>query len=176
MTALLASLDGVEVVAEAATGQAALREAQLSPPDVVVMDIQMPEMDGRGNTRCSTGSPGARQRPGRRRSGTLRAADGRPLEVTVDAPDRLPQLPAAVELAACRVAVEAVTNIARHSEGATARLTLTLCDAVSLRATVSDTGRRTEPWTPGVGIQSMHERVEQIGGTLTIHLPLALPA
>jgi DNA-binding NarL/FixJ family response regulator len=46
MSALLASLDGVEVVAEAANGEEVLREAQLSRPDVVVMDIQMPAMDG----------------------------------------------------------------------------------------------------------------------------------
>ncbi|MFE1886295.1 sensor histidine kinase [Streptomyces diastatochromogenes] len=123
----------------------------------------------------------------RRRVTQLRAADGRPLDLTIDAPDRLPQLPAAVEVAAYRVAVEAVTNIARHSDGATARLTLALRDAGSLTVTVADTGRCTEPWTPGVGIQSMHERVEQIGGTLTIRttpqgatvtadLPLVIPA
>ncbi|MGW4518476.1 sensor histidine kinase [Streptomyces sp. NPDC004393] len=123
----------------------------------------------------------------RQRVAHLRCADGRPLDVTISAPDRLPPLPAAVEVAAYRVAVEAVTNIARHSDGATASLTLELPDAVSLRVSVADTGRCAEPWTPGVGIQSMHERVEQIGGTLTIHatpqgatitadLPLAIPA
>ncbi|MEU6140988.1 sensor histidine kinase [Streptomyces sp. NPDC047081] len=123
----------------------------------------------------------------RQRAVHLRAADGRPLAVTVEAPEQLPALPAAVEVAAYRVAVEAVTNVARHSGTAAATITLRLPDPASLRVTVADTGGRGEPWAHGVGIQSMHERVEQIGGRLTIRtgprgatvtaeLPLAIPA
>jgi DNA-binding NarL/FixJ family response regulator len=51
MGALLASLDGVQVVGEAEDGAAAVREAQLNRPDVVVMDLQMPVLDGVEATR-----------------------------------------------------------------------------------------------------------------------------
>src|SRR5262249_287458 len=44
--ALLASVGAIEVVAEATTGVEAVREAQLTRPDVIIMDIQMPVMDG----------------------------------------------------------------------------------------------------------------------------------
>ncbi len=51
LRALLASLDGFEVVAEAADGESAVREVQLTQPDVVLMDIRMPGVGGVEATR-----------------------------------------------------------------------------------------------------------------------------
>jgi DNA-binding NarL/FixJ family response regulator len=49
--ALLDAQDGIEVVGEADTGIRALARARELRPDVVLMDIRMPEMDGLAATR-----------------------------------------------------------------------------------------------------------------------------
>ena len=51
LRALIGTIDGLEVVGEAADGEAAVREAQLLRPDVVLMDVRMPGLGGVEATR-----------------------------------------------------------------------------------------------------------------------------
>ncbi|RZT86066.1 histidine kinase [Pseudonocardia sediminis] len=84
--------------------------------------------------------------------------------VAVHAPATLPQLPAAVEVAAYRIAVEALTNAVRHSGGERVDLRIEVDGA--LEVSVDDDGGRASGWTPGVGLTSMRERAAELGGSV----------
>lgn len=73
-------------------------------------------------------------------------------------------LPAAVEVAGFRTAVEAVTNVVRHSDARTVAVVITRVED-RVRVEVTDDGTSPGPWQPGVGLASMRERAEELGGT-----------
>ena len=79
----------------------------------------------------------------------------------------LPELPAAVEVAAYRIAVEAALNVIRHSGVRAATLELAVEEG-SLRLSVTDAGRGTGDAPAGVGVLAMRERAEEVGGTLEV--------
>lgn len=85
----------------------------------------------------------------------------------VDAPAALPPLPAAVEVAAYRIAVEAMMNVLRHASATTCRIELRL-DPDALDVEVIDDGSGLEPSTGGVGLRSMRERAAEVGGDVVI--------
>ncbi len=92
-------------------------------------------------------------------------ASSLPVPVTVSASE-LPSMGAAVEVAAYRICVEALTNVVRHAHATSAELTLT-AHRDSLTIEVVDDGKTTGLWQPGTGITSMRERAALVGGTLT---------
>jgi two-component system, NarL family, sensor kinase len=83
-------------------------------------------------------------------------------QVAVEASGAIPPLPAAVEVAAYRIAMEGLTNAVRHA-GAT-RIDLRLAADGDLHIQVSDDGSRRDGWRPGVGLTSMRERAAELGG------------
>jgi len=95
------------------------------------------------------------------------------VRVTVESPGALPPLPAAVEVAAYRIAMEALNNVVRHSGASNCEIRLSLDESAGLLAVrVSDDGRGIEgDHEPGVGLSSMRERAEELGGSCAIEAP-----
>lgn len=78
----------------------------------------------------------------------------------------MPQLPAAIEVAAYRIAVESVTNVVRHAGATRCEIRLHRT-AGELLLDVTDDGVGLAPGVrPGAGLRSMRERAEETGGTL----------
>jgi signal transduction histidine kinase len=102
-----------------------------------------------------------------------------PLTVRIEATDPLPALSAAVEVAAYRIATEAMTNVARHAHATHIHLAVD-CGA-ELHLEISDNGRTsptdsaevtstggvTRSGHIGVGLASMTERAAELGGSCT---------
>jgi two-component system NarL family sensor kinase len=99
------------------------------------------------------------------------------LAIHLQTPDELPALPAAVEVAAYRVALEALNNVLRHSQADQCILRLGMSERLEnerlenewFELDVQDNGRGLpDPLDFGVGLSSMRERAAELGGTCTI--------
>lgn len=107
----------------------------------------------------------------------LRVA-GSALELEVIAPDPMPKLSAALEVAIYRIASEALHNVVRHSQATHCTVSLAResveAGHAMLTLVVRDNGKSL-PAAPvaGVGFASMKERAAELGGALSI-LPGAL--
>ena len=87
------------------------------------------------------------------------------LVVVVEAPEVMPPLTEQVEVAALRIAEEAVTNVVRHAGATHCVVRLAVDD--ELTVTVCDDGRGLPPELTGdgVGLSSMRHRAEELGGS-----------
>src|SRR5215472_631875 len=89
------------------------------------------------------------------------------LEVTAETEGTVRPLPFGVDVAAYRIAQEALTNVARHAGPATATVRVTY-GVEDLTVQVDDDGRRPGRPVPagGTGIAGMRERAAALGGEL----------
>ena len=79
-------------------------------------------------------------------------------------PEHFPRLSAAVEVAAYRIALEAVTNVIQHAHAEKCDVFLALQNG-NLKMEIKDDGvGLPETHTHGIGLDSMRERAEELGG------------
>ncbi|WP_308283352.1 sensor histidine kinase [Pseudonocardia nigra] len=131
-------------------------QAQQAVTDVrrVVHGLRPPALDDLGLLGALTETAGRHR------------ADG--LDVTVDAPAALPPLSAAVEVAAYRIAQEALTNVVRHARARTCVLRLAPAPG-ALVVEIRDDGCGIGAIRGvGVGLGSMRERAVELGGRLDV--------
>jgi signal transduction histidine kinase len=90
--------------------------------------------------------------------------------VTIEVPDELRPLPAAVEVATYRIVQEALTNATRHAQARRCAVRIVPDEEMNaLRLEVTDDGRGIpEDRSAGVGLSSMRERAEELGGSCKV--------
>lgn len=94
---------------------------------------------------------------------------------TLNASEKLPALPAAIEVAAYRIATEAIVNVVRHSRASICAISIlyTAGKECGLNLIIEDNGtgigmKKTNSDRSGIGIGSMRERAYELGGTFRI--------
>jgi signal transduction histidine kinase len=95
------------------------------------------------------------------------------LQITFDITEPLPALPAAVEVAAYRIALEAFTNIVNHAQASACQIKMKI-ENNSLLLEISDNGKGfSSNHHIGVGLTSMRERAAELGGEFVIENSLS---
>jgi signal transduction histidine kinase len=90
------------------------------------------------------------------------------LQVSLNAPEPMPPLSAAVEVAAYRIALEAFTNVVQHAQARRCQIDIKI-ENEWLSLQISDDGKGLSSNThSGVGITSMRERASELGGECNI--------
>lgn len=90
------------------------------------------------------------------------------MAITLEIPSPLPILEAAVEVAAYRTVQEGLTNIMRHSKATEVRIMLDLKDGILILKLEDNGIGIPDVLQFGVGLISMRERAEELGGSFKI--------
>ena len=91
-----------------------------------------------------------------------------PIRLEVIAPEPMPRLSAAVEVAVYRIASEAIHNVVKHAR-ATICVVEIQVESGQLTLSVTDDGHHLPAGhTTGIGLHSMQERAAELGGTFSI--------
>ena len=101
------------------------------------------------------------------RERALEYSSGPELRVTVDSPETLPPLSAAVEVAAYRIVQEGLMNVIKHAKARNCLVRLVADDALLIEI-VDDGIGLPDGRTAGVGLRSIHERAVEVGGTCDV--------
>jgi signal transduction histidine kinase len=89
------------------------------------------------------------------------------VQISVDAPASLPEIPAAIEVAAFRIVQEALNNVIRHARARCCTITIGGNDALEIRIEDDGVGLPAA-LRRGVGLHSMRERAAEVGGVCLI--------
>ncbi len=90
------------------------------------------------------------------------------LQISLEGTDRELALSAASEVAVYRIVQEALTNVVRHARASKCQIRLNEEDGM-LHIRISDNGRGMPAHVkPGIGMRSIRERAEELGGTFEL--------
>jgi signal transduction histidine kinase len=93
-------------------------------------------------------------------------------QISLHTPESLPPLPAAVEVAAYRIATEAITNSLRHAQAKICKAKVVVDgrrpDGRLILEIHDDGDGLPAGYHPGVGLSSMRERAEELNGSFTV--------
>jgi len=95
-----------------------------------------------------------------------RSSSGLLVEFRVDEP--MPGLPEQVEIAAFRIAEEAMTNVLRHAHASRCEVRLEVADALVVSVSDDGVGLPGQTRPDGVGLTSMRQRAAELGGCCTV--------
>ncbi|MFN2137811.1 MAG: histidine kinase [Candidatus Promineifilaceae bacterium] len=141
----------------------------------VVYELRPPAIDQLGLVAAVRAQ--AARWSGETTAGQAQSRGAGQLTVTVTAPEALPPLPAAVEVAAYRIVQEALANVAHHAQATQCQVQLVVDgsspaprlqsgSSTCLRVEISDDGIGLNGYgrENGLGLLSMRERAEELGG------------